>query len=415
MKQLKAYRRRQGQTLVLFAVMLVPMLGMVGLGIDGAYLYTQRRALQGAADLSALAGSLDLPSSTDAKASATLFAGKNGYTNGTNATTVVATSPYQGPTDGSPNPDKIEVVITRQFDTFFMPVLGIDEYTVAARAVAVRREGDGEYLVFAMRHDCSQDWNNNENVYWSGSNNTVNGRVHSNSGITVSGGSHEFGVTTYVCDDTDGTGSGKEVNVNVGTDQPFNGEALPTETAPILDWPTPAEYTQANFRAACDADKTVVGTFDLTSYSQYWSGGTLEPGVYCALNGDGNPAKLNLSGSNLIAHNVTFYSDDLISVSGSAVSLTPRTSGFTNGVLMAAWGGGGCAQTGMPNKSIEITGSGVQWNGILFAPEGQANVSGSDGVTILGSVVGCVVQMSGSDMNLTGVVGGGDFISQLVE
>lgn len=408
MKQLPLRRRHSGQAVVLFALMLVALLAMVGLGIDGAYAYAQRRTQQGKADLAALAGAVDLPNNTAAKASAHVFSGKNGYTDGVDNTTVNATSPYRGPADGTPNPNKIEVVITRDLDSFFLRVIGIERYTVSARAVAYRKQ-EGEYLVYAHRNNCTQNWNNEENVNWSGSGNVVHGRVHSNSGLYVSGSYNSFGETTYVCADTDGTNTGKELHIS-GSGNTF--ASGPTTVSAVPAWPTPPEYSNQSWYTTLGCDYSVTGDFDLTSDPQVWdTSTTLKPGLYCAF---GSGAKLTLSASDVTGTGVTFYSEGSISVSGSNIMLSPPTSGPRAKLLMAAWGGGGCDQSSLPSKAIEISGTNITWNGILFAPNGQANISGSDGLTIHGSVVACSASLSGSNQQLYGVVGG-DMASQLVE
>jgi Flp pilus assembly protein TadG len=49
-------RPRHGQTLIFFALSMIVLMGALGLALDGGYNYTQRRAMQNAADAAALAG-----------------------------------------------------------------------------------------------------------------------------------------------------------------------------------------------------------------------------------------------------------------------------------------------------------------------------------------------------------------------
>jgi len=56
--------RARGQVLILFAVALVGMVGMTGLAIDLGYTFSQKRAIQNAADAGALAGAQYLTKST---------------------------------------------------------------------------------------------------------------------------------------------------------------------------------------------------------------------------------------------------------------------------------------------------------------------------------------------------------------
>ena len=66
-----------GATAVLFAVMIVVLLGLGAFAIDAGALYSERRSLQGAADAGALAGVQELPGSPSSAAGAAVaFAGR---------------------------------------------------------------------------------------------------------------------------------------------------------------------------------------------------------------------------------------------------------------------------------------------------------------------------------------------------
>jgi len=49
------------------------LLGIVGLSVDTAYFFSEKRALQGAADLAALVGSTELPDSSSLASTATAW------------------------------------------------------------------------------------------------------------------------------------------------------------------------------------------------------------------------------------------------------------------------------------------------------------------------------------------------------
>jgi Flp pilus assembly protein TadG len=55
---------RRGQAVIMFALMVVPMIGMMGLTIDGGFYLYARRTTQAAADAAALAGARQLSKST---------------------------------------------------------------------------------------------------------------------------------------------------------------------------------------------------------------------------------------------------------------------------------------------------------------------------------------------------------------
>ena len=141
--------QRSGMTLWMFAILLPVLLGMVGLVIDGGLLMASHRQVQNAADSAALAAASDKhrgSTDTTALASANSFLASNGMTGITLALNAGASNalniPPQDPGNtGSPSPYKgvanyVEAIVTRQVNTFFMPLLGINSRQVTARAVA---------------------------------------------------------------------------------------------------------------------------------------------------------------------------------------------------------------------------------------------------------------------------------------
>ena len=138
---------RPGKTLVMFAILLPALLGMTGLVIDGGLLMAAHRQLQNAADAAALAAAMDKHrGATDATAlaSANSFMAGNGM-NGVSLVLNAGSSnalniPPQDPGNtGSPYKDNAnfaEAIVTRQVNTFFMPVLGVNSSQITARAVA---------------------------------------------------------------------------------------------------------------------------------------------------------------------------------------------------------------------------------------------------------------------------------------
>lgn len=117
-----------GQVLPLFALSLVVLLGLVGLGLDAAQAFVERRDAQGAADLAALSGARSLPGEpVTARADARTIAISNGYDDAE----ITVTTPYEG------DPSRIKVAIDSKARLNFMPVLGVDELDVPGAAVAI--------------------------------------------------------------------------------------------------------------------------------------------------------------------------------------------------------------------------------------------------------------------------------------
>src|SRR5262249_34113248 len=131
--------QRTGKTLVLFAMLLLVILGMIGLVIDLGMLMAARRQAQNAADAGATAGCYYLLQNSGDYAGATTRATTyvQTYNNLSSATVTVNTkgaitsSTYQG------NPAAIEVIVSVPVTTYFIQVVGVNSsQSVQARAVA---------------------------------------------------------------------------------------------------------------------------------------------------------------------------------------------------------------------------------------------------------------------------------------
>lgn len=122
----------------------------------------------------------------------------------------------------------------------------------------------------------------------------------------------------------------------------------------------------------------------------WWVGGSssshqLNPGVYCAPSGT-----INLSSQ--ATGNVTFVASGDVTISAPSSALTP----FYQSVLAFTTASG--------NNAINLSASSGTWSGLLYAPNGQAAVSGSSN-SYAGSIWADTVALSGSNWNLTGAAG----------
>ncbi|MDQ2654193.1 MAG: pilus assembly protein [Chloroflexota bacterium] len=122
---------RRGQATIMLALMMVPLIGMLGLAVDGGvYLYARRTA-QAAADAGALAGARQLSKSINAQADVNTVVGANGqgdveptvlecrYVNDIN-------TPVGPASCTSPIPSTASGVLVRTQEsvrTFFLPVI----------------------------------------------------------------------------------------------------------------------------------------------------------------------------------------------------------------------------------------------------------------------------------------------------
>jgi hypothetical protein len=145
-------RRRQavsdgqaGQTLPLFVVFLVVLLGMCALAIDVGFWAQGKRAAQNSADASALAGAA--------------FLGVNWSTAQTNASSEFTknmasgdTATYAQGTTYIPG-DTIQVTVNREAQTFFAKIFGKTSVTLTATAKATMVQNGGGALPWAVMNN----------------------------------------------------------------------------------------------------------------------------------------------------------------------------------------------------------------------------------------------------------------------
>ncbi|EKN62544.1 hypothetical protein BABA_25391 [Neobacillus bataviensis LMG 21833] len=147
--KLKAILKEEsGQSLVLFAVSLVALLGFTAIVIDVGYMYNQKSNLQTAADAAALAGALAAPKSTDTQVE-TIVMG------------MADSNLKQAATVKKPLVDRakgiIEVEMTQGVPKFFANALTTKSFSLTVKAKAkFSSNWDGEALPFINLDDIYQ-------------------------------------------------------------------------------------------------------------------------------------------------------------------------------------------------------------------------------------------------------------------
>lgn len=135
-----AHEGEQGQILVIFALALIVIIGMLGLILDGASAFAQRRGEQNAADLASIAGanaymntngSVALRTAA-AKAAALAAATRNGYTNGVDGA-LVPTPTVTLLQSGA----RVRVSVTAPHANTFARVYGQNSWDVSVEAAAI--------------------------------------------------------------------------------------------------------------------------------------------------------------------------------------------------------------------------------------------------------------------------------------
>lgn len=122
--------------MVAYAAMIVGVIGFAGLAVDVGYLQYEKRRIQSAADAAAMGALREMErGNTDLVAAGQNDASLNGFTNGTDNTTVSINNP---PTSGgySGATTAVQAIVQRTVPTFFMQMFGQKGVQISAQAVA---------------------------------------------------------------------------------------------------------------------------------------------------------------------------------------------------------------------------------------------------------------------------------------
>jgi Flp pilus assembly protein TadG len=391
--------RERGQALAIFAILLLALAGMGGLLLDGGMGWVNHQQAQVAADMSALAAMKAMadPANstwaarrTAAASAATAMAAKNGFGDGQakcgGASTpgvVVNSPPSGGPNAG--NEVYVEVIVARPMQTALSHLLGQGCWLVSARAVArvVAQTGEAAgapypaLLAGYTGTDC-----NARKAAWDNSGSfTINGDVISNGGVKdSSSGTVVNGSVNYVDNPPNVCGT--------TTLSKPGWTSTPTTTTTAY----PVTYTFDTVNRRITNDKT--GATSACTY--FWSGGVnlgdgpwwvggsknsqqLMPGVYCATGDIGLSSKA--------VGSVTFVSGGKITISaGDPTNL----SAHWDSLLLYSTKGD------YKTVVINISASSMSWQGLVFAPNGQAQVSGGKDVGSPSAIWGLTVHTSGT-------------------
>ena len=383
-KEMYNFRRNESGQIAILMVMVLPVIFlMFALALDAGIWYLDHRIAQNQVDASVLAAVQQLPASNTGQA--TVTAKKWLVKNGSGPEDLCKPDedgPFPQYSDRYPATpdglmDTVRVCVRRQSPSIFAGLAGLDFIYISAVAGATAVGGNGTYSIFA-NHSCP---NTDPNLDFPGSNITVTGAMHSNCNLSMGGSDNVFdGNATYVGENPI-SGGGNTCN---------EGICNPVQTGPL---PMPINYTFDDVRSDC----TYTNVTDLASGPQYWVDfsikESLNPGVYCNEFG-----KIVLSGVN-VSGNITLAADE-VNVSGSSFNLT----GYWNDMLVMAFSDSGSA--------IDASGSGGSWDGAMYAPNGQAKIAGSDGLSVGGTIIADQVVLSGSDITIVGNAIGATTIPQ---
>ena len=386
----------RGGAAILVAISLFVLVGFAALAIDGGLGFDQRRGTQNAADNAALAAAWEACNPRDAAApdpvgSALAVAAENGYDDNDPEVVVtvnaLATAEY-------------EVIIQRVNDTTFAgPGVGSETLTVVSQGVATCEQEPflGGYAIFAGAEACASG--GAVELDLSGSTKTVNGGIFSNGDLKITGS------------DADITGS-IEYRGNLNT----NEADVVADAEKYFGSPKnyPLDLDIAEFRPGGSRQAANPGNYfnaaPGVSIDNGWmvSNGhatgsnsnivITQSGIYYSPK-TGNNA-INLKGvSTASGVTVTFVSEGEMHVIGSAdlTGYAPVATGGYSPLLMFSNAG---SPPACNVNAIQFSGSGINWNGLMYAPRGEIQMSASSNVAVFGSIIAHSVDVSGSNFEI---------------
>lgn len=126
----------RGTLIVIYAGMILGLMGFAGLAIDVGYLQYEQRRIQAAADAAAMGALREMErGNTDLTSAGRYDASLNGFTNDKNDVTVTISNP---PDSGAYEDDKtaVQAIVKKKVPTFFMRIFGQNSTGLTAAATA---------------------------------------------------------------------------------------------------------------------------------------------------------------------------------------------------------------------------------------------------------------------------------------
>ncbi len=404
------HRAQSGQVTAWFVGSFILFLALFAFTVDLGFWLLERRHAQNDVDAAVLAGVQELPLA-DPQAAA------DAAQDWLNRNSRTVTEVSECAIDPSLNPDenyslvldgfafadidedgdyeRLRACIRRDGFIFFSALLEVTGIKVPAVAAAKvdELEDPGNFAIFA---NCANE-SDPAVLEIPGQNAEVIGWVHSNCDLKLNGSDLTFDGGPVTCDDGPFEESGS--NHTFLDSAPF----CPGQDEIAMPIPRPDTWLEVWDPGTNDwvpgvCDQEYVGGIDL--------GGDVAAGVHCAtgkivINGvDSFPG----DGVTTIDDHVTFISSVEINISGPVDVQDVQPAWTTSGgdpILLFS--------NGDATPAIDVSAQGVEWTGVIYAPEGQVTFAGSDGAgtsefVLHSSIIADTVIMSGSNWVLNGIV-----------
>jgi len=379
---------QSGQAAILLAVGLVGIVGFAALAIDGGRLYAEKRSAQNAVDNAVMAAARAMCLGEDVSNAALTLAYENGYDNdGVGDIVTVSNPPAAGPNAG--NSDYVEVTIVSNFPGALIQFIrpGGMQVTVRAVSACLPRVGRGHAALFAISQTC------NNTIIWSGSSGSVQGGIHSNNDIQITGSNNIIdGFVSYV-----NTIDANPDKVTLIPSAPIN----PVHTGVIadpLDFDI-EDYAPGGSKAALaqgaglyrysDGDIDMNWLVDNHYYDEATD--TIMDGLYYAT-GD-----IFINRSRAHGNAVTLVAEGDVDLRGPDQVI----SAYMDGLLAFSGTAYSNDSVACNTPAIKLALSGSIYAGYFYAPHGLINVSGSD-IQVNGGLIGYALSLSlsGTDISV---------------
>lgn len=393
-----------GQSILLVAAALVLLMGFMGLAIDMGVLRYEKRLQQTAADAAALAGASDLDQGNVTSA-AQDAAAANGFadTGGGNVAAcgsgaaigtvcVQAGAPISGPHTG--NGAYVEVLVAAVHATYFVRILGINQESITARAVATNASGgpSSNGCLYTLGPPPASIEDLGGGAVLDAPTCGIEDDGNYVGGLTVN--AETFGVSGRV------SGGGR---VSCTTSGPCPSSGMPAVGDPLSTLPPPTQpgpSASCPRRATCNVTTTGRTTLQPGTYSSLTIGRnstvTLDPGIYFIYGAGG----LQLDGGGSVTGNdVMFYFTGSATINAlgpgntlDSIDLTPPASGVYAGVSFYQ----------DPNDTANPTlggNQGSQFGGIAYFPSAEPTFYGH---ATAGVVIAKALALNGATLDLEG-------------
>ena len=141
---------RRGSVAIQIGILMTVLIGMAGLGTEIPFLMFKHRQMQTAADSAALSAAVALSQGYPAiTTEANGVAAALGFVNGTGNVTVTVNNPPKSGNYTS-NSSAVEVIVTQPQTLKMAGLLGVSQYNLTARAVALSGSGSSTYCMLAL-------------------------------------------------------------------------------------------------------------------------------------------------------------------------------------------------------------------------------------------------------------------------